>query len=199
VDALRFSQDSKKLAVKSRRGLEVWQVATQSLNVRVEEKGGIGTISLPVFWTTKDTIVTAFGLRYHDFPRTIYEFDASTLEIVRAPFGGHLNPIISLALSIDCALLVGADSANTIKLWAFESRQLLASFHVLYTVYHLILSPDSRQLVYTTLDLYNNNNIYLCNTPHEILASIQPVLHGRISAPRNPPPAESGALSFTAN
>jgi WD40 repeat protein len=151
----------------------------------VEEKGGIGTISLPVFWTTKNTIVTAFGLKYHDFPRTIYEFDAPTLEIVRAPFGGHLNPIISLALSIDCALLVGADSANTIKLWAFESRQLLASFHVLYTVYHLILSPDSRQLVYTTLDLYNNNNIYLCNTPHEILASIQPVLHGRVrSQPR---------------
>ncbi|KAG1873589.1 kinase-like domain-containing protein [Suillus subalutaceus] len=116
VGAVRFSKDSKKLAVKSRWGkyLEVWDVETQKLDV---------------------------------------------------------------------------------KLWAFESRQLLASFDVMYPR-RLILSPDSCQLVYTTR---RNNNIYLCNILPEILASIQPVPQVRISALRNLPFADSGALSLNAN
>jgi WD40 repeat protein len=74
-------------------------------------------------------------------------------------------------MSLDCALLASNSDDNTIKLWAFESRQLLASFDVMDAC-HLTLSPDSRQIAYTTL---YNNNIYLCNTPPEILASIQHV------------------------
>ncbi|KAG2343706.1 kinase-like protein [Suillus weaverae] len=144
----------------------------------------------PVFWTTKDkTIVTAFTW---NSPKTIYELDASKLETVRTPFEGHTNTIVSIALSLDCALLASASDDNTIKLWAFESRQLLASFSVMFAC-HLILSPDSHQLVYTNLF---TSNIYLCNTPPEILTSIQPV---RASAPRNPPLTDSGTLSLTTN
>ncbi|KAG2335383.1 WD40 repeat-like protein, partial [Suillus weaverae] len=56
-------------------------------------------------------------------PKTVYELDASTLEIVGAPFEGHSKMIHSLALSFDCAILASASQDSTIKLWAFESRQ----------------------------------------------------------------------------
>ncbi|KAG2350998.1 hypothetical protein BDR05DRAFT_955159 [Suillus weaverae] len=103
-----------------------------------------------------------------DFPRTIYEFDASTLETVGAPFKGHTSIISGLALSSDCALLASSSYDNTIKLWVFESRQLLASFDVKSPI-TLVLSPDSRQLAYTN---WNDCNIYICNIPASILASI---------------------------
>ncbi|KAG1717516.1 WD40-repeat-containing domain protein, partial [Suillus paluster] len=119
VGAVRFSSDSKKLAVKSEAGkcLEVW------------------------------------------------DFDALTLEIVGAPFEGHSKIIRSLALSSDGVLLASAAEDNTIKLWAFEPRQLLASFHV-GTPSSIILSPNSRQLAYAT-----GRKIYICNTPLDILIS----------------------------
>lgn len=103
----------------------------------------------------------------------------TTLETVRAPFKGHTKTITGLALSLDCALLASASDDNIIKLWAFESRLLLASFNAMYA-HHLILSPDSRQLVCTTM---LNNDIYLCDTPPEIVASIQPVPQVWATAP----------------
>ncbi|KAG1797209.1 kinase-like domain-containing protein [Suillus subaureus] len=114
--------------------------------------------------------------------KMIYEFDASTLETVGVPFEGHTKIIYGLALSFDCALLASASYDDTIRLWAFESRQLLASFDV-QSPYSIILSPDSRQLAYTAL---NNTNIYLCNTPPDIRTSIQlpPQVH-KTSAPTN--------------
>jgi WD40 repeat protein len=176
VDAVRFSQDSKKLAVKSwwEDILEVWDVATQSLDVRVEK---IGLESAPMFWTTKNTIVlvAAFSSGFAG-THAISEFDASTSKIVGASFKGHIKIVTSLALSLDCALLASASDDNTIKLWAFESRQLLASFDVM-DARHLTLSPDSRQIAYTTL---LGKNIYLCNTPPEILATIQHVPQVRV-------------------
>jgi WD40 repeat protein len=57
--------------------------------------------------------------------RTISEFDTSTLEMVGAPFEGHTKVITHLALSFDC-LLASTSRDDTIKLWAFESRQFLA-------------------------------------------------------------------------
>ncbi|KAG2073651.1 kinase-like protein [Suillus decipiens] len=61
---------------------------------------------------------------------------------------------------------------------------------------HLILSPDSCQLVYTTLV---DTNIYLCNIPSEFLTSIQRLQQVRASAPRNPPLVDSGAFFLTTN
>ncbi|KAG1896438.1 WD40-repeat-containing domain protein [Suillus fuscotomentosus] len=186
VDAIRFSQDSKKLALKSNGGsrLEVWDVQSQRLVVYREGDWGLGGV--PVFWTTKDTaIVTAFSFEVAQFQvKTIYEFDVSTLENTGAPFEGHTQTITSIALSLDHALLASAAQDNTIKLWAFESRQLLASFDSCSTICHLLFSPDSRQLVYTTASLFGNN-IYLCNTPPEILANIQPVPQDRTVSSRN--------------
>lgn len=175
VGAVRFSQDLKKLAVTSSRWWGTFH--------------GFEYISPPVFWTAKDkTIVTPFSLRYSDSSKKIYELDASTLITVGASFEEHTRTISGLALSLDCTLLASASYDNTIKLWAFES-QLLASFNVLYTAYHLMLSPDPCQIVYTTP---HDNNIYLCNTSPEIFASIQPLPQpeDRISASRNPPIAD---------
>ncbi|KAJ8585779.1 WD40 repeat-like protein [Rhizopogon salebrosus TDB-379] len=121
VGAIRFSQDSKKLAINS-----------------------------------------------HVAATTIYEFDASTLETLGAPFQGHTKVICGLALSFDGALLASTSSDHTIKLWAFESHQLLASFHVPHPCI-LTLSPNSRQLAYTT---WFENKIFICNTPPDVLASI---------------------------
>ncbi|KAJ8590558.1 WD40 repeat-like protein [Rhizopogon salebrosus TDB-379] len=128
VSAVRFSQDSKKLAVSMYGDcLEVW------------------------------------------------DFHASTLEPVGAPFERHIKVIFGLALSFDGALLASA-SDNTIKFWAFESRQLLASFHVTDT-YHLILSPTiSTQLAYVTYPRpYGPGDDYeiaICNIPPDILSNI---------------------------
>ncbi|OAX39093.1 WD40 repeat-like protein [Rhizopogon vinicolor AM-OR11-026] len=77
------------------------------------------------------------------------EFDASTLETVGAPFKGHTDIITGLALSPDGALVASASFNSTIKLWAFESRQLLASFHkghegCIRSVSYL---PDGKQMI----------------------------------------------------
>ncbi|KAG1839485.1 hypothetical protein C8R48DRAFT_741453 [Suillus tomentosus] len=104
----------------------------------------------------------------YDPSSTIYELDPSTLKIVGAPFE-HTSNISDLALSSDCVLLASASSIdNTIKLWAFQSRQLLASFNF-DSLWTLALSPDSRQLAYTSSE---DTKIYVCNIPANILASI---------------------------
>jgi len=68
VGAVRFSQDSKKLAVKSGddydNGLEVWDIQAQKLDGRVGNRGGGVVTDTPVFWTTKDrSIVTTFSFK----------------------------------------------------------------------------------------------------------------------------------------
>jgi len=194
MGAVRFSQDSKKLAVKSGihgRCLEVWDIQAQKLDGRVGKGGGGMWPDTPVFWTMGDrrrasdeeihglggSIVAAFSFDTHesplfDGPTTIYEFDSSMLETVGAPFEGHTSRIAGLALSFDCALLASSSGYyNTIKLWpAFESRQLLASFDV-HNPRILILSPNSRQLAYTTFD---TSGIHVYDIPPDILARIWP-------------------------
>jgi len=168
---VRFSQNSKKLAVKSgvfEMCLEVWDIQEQKLDRRVGEAIRDTWSETPVFWTTKDrSIVTTWD---DDFlSGRIYEFDPSTLETVGAPFE-HAQTIIGLALSLDCVLLASSSPYdNTIKLWAFESCQLLASFDV-HNPYVLILSPNSRQLAYTTQD----SVVHICDIPLDILARIWP-------------------------
>jgi WD40 repeat protein len=174
VGAVRFSPDSKKVAVKLNWGtyLEVWDVQSQKLDVRIGKPTGRGIARTSIYWTNKNkTIITAFEFNFTadldllDQTKTIYEFDAVTLETVGAPFEGHTKYIDGLALSVDGALLASSGYDDTIKLWAFESRQLLASFDVQNTSC-LILSPDSCQLVYTTGD----HKICICDTPPDILA-----------------------------
>ncbi|KAG1859348.1 hypothetical protein DFJ58DRAFT_288372 [Suillus subalutaceus] len=179
IGAVRFSHDSKKLAVKLDWGtcLEVWDVQSQKLDVRIGKLTGLGILFSPVFWTNKNkTIIVAFQINFtadldrYDHTKTIYEFDAVTLETVGAPFEGHAKYIGGLALSFDGALLASASYGdNTIKLWAFESRQLLASFDVQNTS-RLIFSPDSRQLAYTIRINDDDHKIYICDTPPDILA-----------------------------
>ncbi|KAG2343579.1 WD40 repeat-like protein [Suillus weaverae] len=189
VGSVRFSPDSKKLAVKSDWGtcLEVWDVQSQKSDMSIGKPGGRGTMRSPIFWTNKNkTIIAAFEFRpipdpdhedlddhVDDYTKTIYEFDAATLETVGAPFEGHTKLVGGLALSFDGALLASA-SDNTIKLWAFESRQLLAFFDVQNVDFPLVLSPDSRQLVYTT-SIEDDHKICICDTPPEILAQARTI------------------------
>ncbi|KAG1814009.1 WD40-repeat-containing domain protein [Suillus subaureus] len=153
--ALRFSEDCRKLALLSAAGrfLQVWDIQTQNLDVQKSAtfNGGPHSTSL----TNSNTTTT------------IYEFDASTLETIGAPFKGHTDIITGLALSSDCTLLASSSCDSTIKLWAFESRQLLASFDVESPL--TLLSPDSRQLAYTT---FFDSNIHICDIPADILASV---------------------------
>jgi hypothetical protein len=57
------------------------------------------------------------------------------------------------------------------SLWAFESRQLLASFDVAFPI-TLLLSLNLRQLAYTAL---NDAKIRICNIPANIIANIEGV------------------------
>ncbi|KAG2349241.1 WD40 repeat-like protein [Suillus weaverae] len=181
LGAGRFSQDSKKFARLSKTGrcLEVWDVQTQKLDVKVEESCCGTMTNTPIFWTTKDkSIVAVFDFKdlkelesesESGWPprdlNTIYEFDALTLELVGAPFTGHTHTIYGLALSFDCALLASASRHdNTVKLWAFESRQLLASFDD-RRVDLFIFSPNSYQLACTH---WGDTNIYIYDIPHDI-------------------------------
>ncbi|KAG1779561.1 hypothetical protein EV702DRAFT_1194942 [Suillus placidus] len=167
--ALRLSADSEdslKLAVMAKWGrcLQVWDVQAQKLVVEKYTPHARGSPPT-VFWTKNKSIVAPFT--FTDDPVSmIYEFDASTLKTVGAPFN-HISPIDGLALSSDCVLLASS-SYDTTKLWAFESRQLLASFDIDFPV-TLVLSPDSRQLAYTSL---GDTKISICNIPANILASI---------------------------
>jgi len=177
VAAVRFSQDSIKLAVKSDVGkcLEVWDIQGQKLDRRIGKRDG-GTVTYaPVAWTANDkSIVAAFTFTpLLDEPKTIYEFDPSTLDTIGVPFEGHNHTVTGLALSFDCTLLATASKDHTIKLWAFESRhQLLASFDIHWQYPKaLILSPDLRHLAYTTTG--SDSKIYICNVPPNILASIR--------------------------
>ncbi|KAG2339328.1 hypothetical protein BDR05DRAFT_1003437, partial [Suillus weaverae] len=185
VGAVRFSPDSKKLAVQLDWGtcLEVWDVQSQKLDVRIGKASRRGVAFSPIFWTNKNkTIIATFEFSFpadspldvFDYAKTIYEFDAVTLETVGAPFEGHTKFISGLALSFDGALLTSASySDNTIKLWAFESRQLLASFDVQDPV-RLILSSDSRELAYTT-STKDDHKICICDTPPDILAQARTI------------------------
>ncbi|KAG1868164.1 hypothetical protein C8R48DRAFT_131474 [Suillus tomentosus] len=184
IGRVQFSQDSKKFAISGTMGgssrLEVWDVQTQKLDVRVE-KSRSGTITnMPIFWTTKDkSIVAVFDFNDKDL-NTIYEFDALTLEIVGAPFE-HTHTIYDLTLSFDCALIASA-SRHTVKLWAFESRQLLASFDD--HVYLLILSPNSHQLAYVKWNY--TNLIYIYDLPPDILSSVRPAQNAQPETTKNP-------------
>jgi len=174
VGSIRFSQHSMKLAVNSLTGkcLEVWDIQGQKLDRKIGKQDGGGQVTYaPVFWTTNDkSIVAVFALMPPlECAKNIYEFDASTLDIIGVPFEGHTEAVTCLALSFDCALLASASHDDTIKLWAFETRQLLASFDIQY-LNALILSPDLRHLAYTT---GSDTKIYICNVPPNILASIR--------------------------
>jgi WD40 repeat protein len=174
IGAIRFSQNLKKLAARSWKYLEVWDIQAQKLDRRVgQDHDGDLFTPTPVFWTTKDrTIVTAFTFD-SEYPKTIYEFDSSSLETVGTPFEGHTHFVTDLALSSDCALLASASLDITIKLWAFESRQLLASFDQ-GAINLIVLSPDSRQLVCTTRYALGPPKIHIRDIPLDILTSIWP-------------------------
>lgn len=153
------------------------------MDVRVESQNrhGLITYDPSIFWTAKDkSIVTVFefkeyksgsGRPDHRQLNTIYEFDALTLKTVGAPFEGHTHIVSGLALSFDCALLVSASRHDkTIKLWAFESRQLLASFNDQQADL-FIFSPNSHQLAYTN---WGETKIYIYDPPLDILTTIRP-------------------------
>jgi WD40 repeat protein len=171
--AVLFSPDSEKLAVKSEVGtcLEVWDIHTETLDIRAgKSSGGNSSMTFaPVSWTNKNkTIVAACNFTDDGEATTINEFDASTLEIVGAPFEGHTKCVTDLALSSGGTLLASASQDHSIKLWAFESRQLIASFHV-RNVEFLVPTPDSRHLAYTTA----GRDIYICNTPSAVLTALE--------------------------
>ncbi|OAX34018.1 hypothetical protein K503DRAFT_477055 [Rhizopogon vinicolor AM-OR11-026] len=161
--------DSKKLVVNSWSGdsLEVWDIQAQKLDRRMKGEVSGPPSHAPVFWTKKGTILVAFS--FNGSADTIYEFDASALETVGAPFKGHTDTIEGLALSSDDALVASTSSDSTIKLWAFDSRQLLASFRG-FRPNVVVFSPDTQQLAYTTFS--DSQEIFVCNTPPNILASI---------------------------
>ena len=102
------------------------------------------------------------------------------MEIVGPPFEGHTSYIHSLDLSLDCALLVSTSNDNTIKLWAFEFRQILAEFDV-QGIRSIAFLPNARQLAYTT-NKPGRRRIYICDIPPDIVAELSEKAPGVCSA-----------------
>jgi len=174
--AVRFSRNSKKFVVTSwepntGKIVEVWDIEAQKMNVRAAQDLFDFHYSLHgVFWTMEDrTIVVTFS--HDNDPYTISELNASTLRTVGAPFKGHTEIITCFELSFDCAFLVSAFADRTIKFWAFDSRQLIASFNFHSLLYRCILSPDARKVA---LMVYGDapHKIYICGIPPDILADV---------------------------
>ncbi|KAG2139194.1 uncharacterized protein EDB93DRAFT_1253125 [Suillus bovinus] len=104
---------------------------------------------------------------------TIYEFDASTLETVGTPFKGHTEVTRGLAPPFDHALLASAAEDNTTPSSSGLSSPASSSPPLIRKPDILVLSPDSHQLAYTAYTIsYNRNNqkIYICDIPPEVLA-----------------------------
>ncbi|KAG2352023.1 WD40 repeat-like protein, partial [Suillus spraguei] len=73
---------------------------------------------------------------------------------IGAPFQGHTGIIWGLALSFDGALLASSSyHDNAINLWAFESRQLLASFHGHeWNIRSISYFPDGQRIISGSFD-----------------------------------------------
>ncbi|KAG1760178.1 WD40-repeat-containing domain protein [Suillus occidentalis] len=196
MGAVRFSPDSKKLAVKLNWGtcLEIWDIQSQKLDARIGKPGDSMSVFLSsILWTNKNkTVITAFkfttdsaSIKQPDVDdasshlKMIYEFDASTLETVGAPFEGHGKLVTGLALSFDNALLVSASFHNAIKLWAFESRQLLASYDI-KAIHSLVLSPDSRKIAYAA-NTKDDYKICICDIPPDVLAQARNIARKKLN------------------
>ncbi|KAG2753553.1 WD40 repeat-like protein, partial [Suillus brevipes Sb2] len=149
ISCIDISADNTLVASGSfDRTARIWNLETGKLVARpFESVDWVGSVRF-----STDSKKLAVELWGGNCLETIYEFDASTLETVGTPFEGHIKFVSGLALSFDCALLASSSYYDEIiKLWAFESRQLLASFDVQNpSASNLILSPDSRKLAYTT-------------------------------------------------
>ncbi|KAG1760174.1 WD40-repeat-containing domain protein [Suillus occidentalis] len=180
MGAVRFSPDSRKLAVKLNWGtcLEIWDIQSQKLDVRIGKSGNSMTVIL-------SSIPNLSNSRIYDSswgPKMTYEFDASTLETVGAPFEGHGKVVTGLALSFDNVLLVSASFDNAIKLWAFESRQLLASYDI-KAINSLVLSPDSRKIAYAA-NTTGDHKICVCDTPPDVLAQARNIMRKKLNLDR---------------
>jgi len=176
MHTVRFSRNSKKFVATSwqteiGRRVEVWNIEAQKMDVRAVQEDCRDYFRHGVFWTMQDrTIIVSFS-HDNDF-YAINELDASTLGTVGAPFKGLTEPITCLELSFDCAFLVST-CIGSMKFWAFDSRQLIASFHFHSPLYRCILSPDARKVAYTVFGSASHK-IYICDIPPDILVDIRP-------------------------
>ncbi|KIK36089.1 hypothetical protein CY34DRAFT_46877, partial [Suillus luteus UH-Slu-Lm8-n1] len=110
INCFDISEDNTLLASGSRDDtVRIWNLETGELVAGpFESKDWVGAVRF-----STDSKKLAVGAA----AKTIYEFDASTLKTVGSPFQGHTMTVISLALSLDGALLASFSGDNTIKLW----------------------------------------------------------------------------------
>ncbi|KAG1811644.1 WD40-repeat-containing domain protein [Suillus variegatus] len=173
IRCIDISMDSKLLASGSDdQTARIWSLGTGKLVAgpfkSIDWVGAVRLSTNSKKLAVKSWLGTYIEIWDVESQKLDVRFDASTLKTVGVAFEGHTKDVTGLALSFDHALLASASFDNTIKLWDCESRQLLASFNV-QNLLRLILSPDSRQLAYTTITK-DDCKICICDIPPEVLA-----------------------------
>ena len=167
LGAVRFSQNSKKLAVNGWMG----RCGMSKLRNWIEKWGQNLAVMCHIRRSGETRIHSSrIHIRrfkpHHDL--RVRRIDTGSGHC-RSSFRRVFQNRSRSSISFDDASLPSASDDQTIKLWAFESCHLLASFHVLNPDI-LVFSPNTYQVAYTAR-YRDDHKIYICNTPPDILVS----------------------------
>ncbi len=139
VNGVTFSPDSRTLAVSSRSGVRLWDVATKRQTKTLEELGGEMAAA---FFPDGRRLVTACH------PMRLWDVTTGRIE---AALDGHIHYLYAMALSPDGKLLAGCGGVSgkpgEVELWDVDARTKIADLPDCPDwVRAVAFSPDSHAL-----------------------------------------------------
>ncbi|KAI0387782.1 hypothetical protein F5Y04DRAFT_240976 [Hypomontagnella monticulosa] len=143
-DSVAFSYDSKLMAVRLHRAIEVWSVVTGKLRIRIDLEGDfVARMSF-----SPDSRLLAVVTR--DSMIEIWSIGTGKLE---QPLTSHIYGISSIVFSPDSRLLAMATRDSTIEIWSVGTGKLEQALegHT-HRVTSVAFSSDSKLVVSASVD-----------------------------------------------